>query len=144
MQYLIVTLGIFCIVGCSRSGDTSDSARSLIETTPEIEKRRFQRLTRVDISNFASVTDVAVSNDSSCSTDPVQPHDFELMIKDATLVNPGDSLLTEWHYAPWCQVDFRAGTSNWNASLYLGGLAFVTNDEGTTSALLLDVKRLER
>lgn len=55
---------------------------------------------------------------------------FRALLSTAAPVKSSDPSIQQWHYAPWCNVAFRAGGQRYTAQLFLGGRGILTTPSG--------------
>ncbi|PJZ56924.1 hypothetical protein [Leptospira barantonii] len=64
---------------------------------------------------------------------------FLTLFDKAEPIQPKDEILKNWHYSPWCTIEFLTSSGSYELKLYLGGLGFLTLPNGKTGAMLLDL-----
>jgi hypothetical protein len=65
---------------------------------------------------------------------PISKDELPDLLSHAEPVSPDDELIEAWHYAPYYHAMFSYHGRNWTASLLLGGLGMITDDQGRTAA----------
>ena len=108
------------------------------KSRPDSSDRELRQLTTAEMEEFFHVSNVVVNASAGSSVEPVEAQDFKTLIAKAIPVAPDDSQLADWHYSPWCQITFETEKQKWSADLFLGGLVFLTDQQGSTVALKLN------
>lgn len=64
--------------------------------------------------------------------------DIERLLATARPLAPDDPMVDEWHYAPWCAASFRNEQGRWSVTFFLGGLAFIADEQGKKAVFLFE------
>jgi hypothetical protein len=94
-----------------------------------------QRLDKLSpLSDLVVTRDVNADWAEKNGAGAITASNLENLLTEAEPVAPDDKLIDQWHYAPWCRGSFTAAGRKWSVALYLGGLGFITDDDGHRGA----------
>jgi hypothetical protein len=113
---------------------------------PAADTRLLGRLYSVgDMSRLSPISEARIDRDLNADwaekngAARVTPKNLEQLLTAGKPVAPGDKLIDEWSYAPWCRATFVAGGRRWSVAMYLGGFGVIADDAERKGAFRFDV-----
>jgi hypothetical protein len=146
---------VLTLTGCSPAADNAPTTSPAstqpvlaLLSEPAADTRLLGRLHTVgDMGRLAPIAEVKIDRDLNADWAEkngaacVTPKNLEQLLTAGKPLAPGDKLIDEWSYAPWCRATFVAAGRKWSVALYLGGLGVIADDAGRKGAFRFDVPR---
>lgn len=144
----------FMLTGCMPAAENATTSLASAQPTiallsePAAETRLLGRVYTVgDMSCLARISEVRIDRASNADwaekngAGRITPKNLEQLLTAAKPIAPGDKLIDDWSYAPWCGATFVVDGRRWSVTLYLGGLGVIADDAERKGAFRFDVPR---